>query len=119
MVVTSSEKGSSSSLIVERVIKIVSAIGSSTIVIKSDQEFAIKDVQNEVRKRIWKEKNALISEIKRASQSSSSSSTSATPQSSSMVHGMNVILENSPVGESQSNGSAEQAVRVVQGQIRQ
>ena len=57
------QKGSSSSLVVERVLKIVAAIGSSTIVIKSDQEHAIKDVQNEVKKRLWKDKNALIERI--------------------------------------------------------
>ena len=35
-----------------------------------------------------------------------------------MSGGEAVILESSPVGESQSNGHAEQAVRAIQGQIR-
>ena len=46
-------KGAYKSKIVKRVVEIINSVGSPKIIIKSDQEPAIVDLQKEVRKELW------------------------------------------------------------------
>ena len=78
-------------------------------VIKSDQEPAIISLQKEIRKELWTEIAEIMDKVKDLG------TTSEEVESSP---GGVVILENSPVGESQSNGSVERAIQEVQHQIR-
>ena len=41
--------------VVKRVVEIINSVGSPKIIIKSDQEPAIVDLQKEVRKELWDE----------------------------------------------------------------
>lgn len=62
-------------------------------------------MQTEPRKEIWCEVNEIAEKVKDAS---------AAQDSSSPGPGGQVILENSPVGESQGNGVVERTVQEVQ-----
>ena len=64
-------------------------------------------LQKEIRKELWNE----IIEISNKAKNMREDSSDDNP-------GGVVILENSPVGESQSNGIVEGAVRRIQGQVR-
>ena len=102
-------KGAHNTRIVERVTAAINSIGAPKIAIKCDQEPAIKELQREIRVDMWTCINEWMKEIKAIKESG---------QDKLLSGGEAVILENSPVGESQSNGHAEQAVRAIQGQIR-
>ena len=104
-------KGANNSEIVRRIIETIDSIGSPKIIIKTDQESAIIEVQKEVRKELWNELIAMIKKVKEVKEGSDEDSGYKIP-------GGEVILENSPVGESQSNGFIENAIREVQNQIR-
>ena len=73
--------------------------------LKSDQEPAIIEVQRETRRQLWDEVNRIIEEVRDIMEGDTG------------VKG-HVILENSPVGESQSNGYVENASKEIQQQIR-
>ena len=66
-------------------------------------------LQKEIRKELWNEVVEIMNKIK--SSRSTSDNIDENP-------GGVVILENSPVGESQSNGSVERAIKEVQQQVR-
>ena len=66
-------------------------------------------MQYEVRKENWNEINQIAAKVKDVSMGQ---------DIASPVPGGQVILENSPVGESQSNGLVENAIKEVQSQIR-
>ena len=76
---------------IERAAKEIFSLGYSKVVIKSDQEPAIKTLIDSVMRRI----TALRGKVD-----------------------MQIIPEESPVGESQSNGEVESAIKQVQGQYR-
>ncbi len=48
-------KGALQSQMVRRIIEIIDSVGSPKIIIKSDQEPAIVEIQREVRKELWNE----------------------------------------------------------------
>ena len=79
------------------------------MILKSDQEPAMIALQKEVRKELWKEVIEIMNQVKQTRD--------ATEDQGNNPGGV-VILENSPVGESQSNGSVEHAIKEVQQQIR-
>ena len=83
----------------------INSIGAPKIIIKTDQEPAIIDVQREVRKQLWDEVIRIAEEVRDLRGESNSG-----PRQ--------VILENSPVGESQSNGFIENRITEIQQQIR-
>ena len=77
-------KGSESKGIVDQVVEDINKLGRTKVILKTDQEPAIRDVQRAVRDRRQHE----------------------------------TILENSPVGESQSNGKVERCIQSVVAQMR-
>lgn len=82
----------------ERVANWIINVGYGKIILKSDKEPAIADLQNESNERLTKEMHELakhVSSIK-----------------------SEVVLENSPVGGSQSDGIVEGTIEQIQGQIR-
>ena len=88
--------------VVERLVKIIADFGSPKAILKCDQEPAIKDLQKETRK----EMNNYVNQVQ------------TDARETGHMTGVNIIIENSPVGESQSNGVAENAVKEVQCAIR-
>ena len=109
-------KGKSGLNVVPRVIEVLNGLGYHRIVLKTDQENAITDLQAEVRLLLHKEIVELQEQVKRNAESRSSSS-GDTPSSANHVS-CEIILENSPVGESQANGLVERAIQEIQGHIR-
>ena len=87
-------KGTYLNNVAERVARIINSIGAPKIIFKTDQEPAIVSIQKEVRKELWKEVIEIMNRVKDLG------TTSEEVESSP---GGVVILENSPVGESQSN----------------
>ena len=77
-------KGSESKGLVDQVVEDINKLGHTKVILKTDQEPAIRDVQRAVRD---KRRQA-------------------------------TILENSPVGESQSNGRVERCIQTVVAQVR-
>ena len=92
-------KGNYSEYVSKKLFDIVNMLGYSKIVLKSDQEPAIKDLMYEAKKKVWQDINLFQEGIK----------AQCTCQ---------VTIQHSPVGESQSNGVVENAIQGVQGQIR-
>ena len=78
------QKGSESKGVVDQVVEDINKLGRTKVILKTDQEPAIRDVQRAVRDRRKHE----------------------------------AILENSPVGESQSNGIVERCIQTVVAQVR-
>ena len=66
------------------------------------------DVQREVRNKLWQEVKEIIHDVR--SHNTLSHINWAVPSQ--------VVLENSPVGESQSNGRVERAIKEVQAEVR-
>ena len=77
-------KGAESKGLVEQVVSDVEKLGHTKVILKTDQEPAIRDVQRAVKNK----------------------------------RSQNTILENSPVGESQSNGVVERNIQTIVAQIR-
>eukprot|EP00973_Karenia_brevis_P074863 10403979-Karenia_brevis.AAC.1 len=48
-------KGAQTTCIAERLAKIINEIGYTEIIIKCDQEPAIKDLQSEIKREMWEE----------------------------------------------------------------
>ena len=84
---------------VKRVTEVIKRLGYAKIMLKSDQEPAIKDIGNKTRDRAWKDIEELQKEIQEGC-------------------GGQVAIQHSPVGESSSNGAVENAIQRIQGQIR-
>ena len=93
--------------IVQRVNNIITSVGCPKIVIKADQEPAMISLQKEIRKELWNEVIEITNKVKDTRKGESDDNPGGV-----------VILENSPVGESQSNGIVEHAIQEVQYQIR-
>lgn len=92
-------KGNYNEYVSKRVAGIINRLGYTKVVIKSDQEPSIKDVSYEAKKRIWKDLAECQEGAKEFCQ-------------------CQVVMQHSPVGESQANGVIENAIQRVQGQIR-
>ena len=99
---------------VERIVDTINGLGYPKIVIKSDQEFSLREVQIEARKEVWNEMLNYQNKIKSSKEGLSSSRSNENVVS----FGGEVMIENSPVGESQANGMVEKAIQDVQGYIR-
>ena len=97
------QKGVQSKHLITRVAKIINALGAPQVIIKSDQEPATINIQQNIRKTRWAE----IEQIAQGSR-----------DQREQENGGKTILENSPVGESQSNGQVERAIQEIQGQIK-
>ena len=69
------------------------------------------EIQREVRKELWNEIIEMIRKVKEVKEGSDE-------DTGYKITGGEVIIENSPVGESQSNGLVEATVKEVQNQIR-
>ena len=104
-------KGAYKSKIIKRVIEVINSVGSPKIIIKSDQEPAIVDLQKDVRKELWNEIIEITKQAKGIKEGK-------IKDDFIKPTGGEVILENSPVGESQSNGFIENGIREVQNQVR-
>ena len=101
-------KGSQTTYISQRVAKIISSLGYREVVIKCDQEPAIKELQRDIREEMWKELKQAAENLKE----------SRGDDRVIIESGSSIMLENSPVGESQSNGMIERTIQSVQEQIR-
>ena len=101
-------KGKSGLNVVPRVIEVLNGLGYHRIVLKTDQENAITDLQAEVRLLLHKEIAELQEQVKRNAGSRSSSS-GDTPSNAKHVS-CETILENSPLGgRSRMGESSEQS----------
>ena len=98
-------KGVNNNNIAKRIVEIIDSVGAYKVIIKTDQEPAIIDVQKEVRRELWEELTEIMKDVKNIKTNVS--------YDNRLKSGGIVILENSPVGESQSNGIAENAVKEV------
>ena len=105
-------KGTKDNWIVKAVTEDLDSLGYgwTKVVIRSDQEPALIDVKNELRRARWKEFDAIIEEVAK--------SRKANTEVIRKDLGPTTILEESPVAESSSNGTAENAIRHFQGQFR-
>eukprot|EP00973_Karenia_brevis_P075571 10498545-Karenia_brevis.AAC.1 len=93
-------KGSQSTYITQKLRKMLNLLGYQRYAIKCDQEPALVEIQRDVRKEMRKE----IQESAREAREDGEE--------------VQIMTENSPVGESQANGKIERAIQSVQGQIR-
>ena len=89
--------------IVERVNEIITSVGCPKIILKTDQEPAMISLQKEIRKELWNEIISIMNKL--------AESRKATDELNKNPGGV-ILLENSPVGESQSNGIVERAIGV-------
>lgn len=112
--IPTSRKGLGGIRVVDRIVEIVNGLGYSKVVLKSDQEFFLKEVEIEVRKELWNETIEYQKKIKAIKEGGSAGGST---EAASSCGGM-VLIENSPVGESQANGMVEKAVQDIQGFIR-
>ena len=83
-------------------------VGYARCVLKSDQEPAIIDVATEVKRQLWDELQEFTRNVK----------TNSGRVEVSELTEPQVVLEQSPVGESSSNGRVENAIGRVKGHIR-
>ena len=56
-------KGTQKNNVVKQVLEIINSVGSPKVILKSDQEPAIIDLQKEIRKELWDEVLKLIEKI--------------------------------------------------------
>ena len=90
-------KGAYKSKIVKRVIEVINSVGSHKIILKSNQEPAIVHLQKHARRKLWDEFFEITKQAKGIKEGT-------IRDDFVKPAGGEVILENSPVGESQSNG---------------
>jgi hypothetical protein len=105
---TVTQKGASDPWIVGKIVEDIDALGYGRVVIKSDQEPAIKDLQKEVKQQRWDELVVLMEMIKDI----------RGIETQVVLTNGETVLENSPAGASQSNGFIERSIQELQGQIR-
>ena len=86
-------RGSQTTYIIQRVAKIISSLGYRDVIIKCDQDPAIKELQRDIREEMWKELKQAAEDLKE----SKGDGRVIVENSDS------IMLESSPVGESQSN----------------
>eukprot|EP00973_Karenia_brevis_P042574 5893899-Karenia_brevis.AAC.2 len=101
-------KGSQTTFITQRVAGIISSLGYKEVIIKCDQEPAIKELQRDIREEMWKELKQAAKDIREANGDGRVQ----------IEDGESVMVQNSPVGESQSNGVIERTIQSVQEQVR-
>eukprot|EP00973_Karenia_brevis_P064001 8893993-Karenia_brevis.AAC.1 len=101
-------KGSQTTYISQRISKILSLLGYKELVLKCDQEPAMKDLQRDIREKMWQELRDAAKEVKEEKGE----------EAVKIQDGTSIMLEYSPVGESQANGVIEKTIQSVQGQIR-
>ena len=102
------QKGVGDGWILERIVDDLDSLGYGRIVVKSDQEPAIKDLQKEVRQKRWEELQMLMKTIK---------DRRGVGTEVDLCSG-GTVLENSPAGVSKSNGFIERSIQELEGQIR-
>jgi len=102
------QKGIGDGHLIERIVQEVESLGYGRIAAKSDHEPAIKDLTQEVRERRWEDMHGLTAAIK---------SMRGADTEVDLTNG-ETVLEQSPVGSSQSNGFIERAIQDLQGQAR-
>ena len=103
-------KGAGNTYVAERIAQVINFMGYKRCTIRCDQEPAMRDLQKEIRKEIWKERIQAANEVKELLGSDRIEV--------SEPKNIETTLENSPVGESQSNGLLERAIQSVQEQVR-
>ena len=101
-------KGNYSEYVSKRIANIIEKVGYARCVLKSDQEPALIDVAREVKRQLWEELQEFAKNVE----------TDATQVDFMPLIEPQIILEHSPVGESQSNGRVESAIGRVKAQIR-
>ena len=101
-------KGSQTTYISQRAAKIIGSLGYKDVVVKCDQEPAIKELQKEIREEMRQ----------KIEQAAKSIREELGEDRIRVEHGNATLVENSPVGESQSNGVVERAIQSVQEQVR-
>ena len=104
------KKGSANTYIAERIAKTINFMGYPKCAIRCDQEPSMRQLQKEVRTKIWREK---IEAAKSVVEILGKERVEIIEPET-----MEITLESSPVGESQSNRFIERAIQGVQGQIR-
>ena len=92
-------KGNYNEYVSKKIAGIISRLGYSKIVMKSDQEPSIKDVMFEAKKKVWHD----IEKFQEDAKAECS---------------CQVVIQHSPVGESQANGMIENCIQRIQDQIR-
>ena len=102
------QKGVGDGRLIERIVKNLDALGYGRIIIKSDQEPAMKDLTEEVREKRWADMHGLMAAVK------------VMRGAETIVDLTNgeTVVEHSPVASSQSNGFIERAIQELQGQVR-
>ena len=101
-------KGNYTSYISSRIANIIEKVGYARCVLKSDQEPAIMDVTKEVKRQLWEELHASARNVQ----------TDTTKVEVKNLVEPQIVLENSPVGESQANCRVEGVIDRVKSQIR-
>jgi hypothetical protein len=92
------KKKGESAYVQRRIVELIKRLGYSKIVIKSDQEPAICEVERKAREQLMREVEECSHELEKC--------------------GFQLVVQHSPVGESAANGAIENAIQRVQGQIR-
>ena len=92
-------KGNYNSYISSRIADIIEKVGYARCILKSDQEPAIMDV-TKVKRQLWEELQASARNVQ----------TDTTKVEVENLVGPQIVLEKSPVGESQANGRVEGVV---------
>ena len=97
--IASNRKGSTATAVPERLAEIIASLSYDKLILRSDQEPAIIDLQTEMDN--WRKDNLEIT-------------------ASAMMNrfGTKLIIENSGVGDSQANGDIEEAIRRIRGEVR-
>ena len=101
-------KGNYNSYFSSRIVHIIEKVGYARCVLKSDQEPAIMDVTKEVKRQLWEELQASARNVQ----------TDTTKVEVENLVEPQIVLGNSPVGESQANGRVEGVIDRVKSQIR-
>ena len=96
-------KGNYTSYISSRIADIIEKIGHALSVLKSYQEPAIMDVTKKVKRHLWEELQASARNVQ----------TDTTKVEVENLVEPQIVLEYSPVGESQANGRVEGVIETV------
>ena len=102
------QKGVGDGRLIERIVKNIDGLGYGRIIVKSDQEPAMKDLTEEVREKRWADMHGLMAAVKVMRDAETTID---------LTNGETVV-EHSPVASSQSNGFIERAIQDLQGQVR-
>eukprot|EP00973_Karenia_brevis_P009811 1326112-Karenia_brevis.AAC.1 len=107
-----SRKGTSNKWVVKKLVDDLDSLGYgwTKVVIRSDQEPALVDVKEDLRRARWEEFEHVMEQVE--------ATRKARTEIIKQELGPVTLLQESPVSESQSNGAAENAIRHVQGQFR-